>query len=137
MSRGRFACATLGMALASTAALAALGWSRAGGAAAQAPGETPAEPAAISDGGFTVRSTAIELPPDQQTFPAGPNVDLVDRRCRACHSASMVLQQPAMSREQWLASVVKMRDVYRAPVGEAEVAAIVEYLAALDAPAPR
>lgn len=85
--------------------------------------------ASVAGGGFALTSTAVELPADEAVFPAGPNVDLVNQRCLACHSASMVLTQPKLKPEQWHAIVEKMRDAYHAPVAEHEVAPIVTYLA--------
>ncbi|WP_156455346.1 cytochrome c [Sphingomonas sp. CCH5-D11] len=87
------------------------------------------EAASVAGGGVTLTSTSVELPDDAAVFPDGPNVALVNQRCVACHSASMVLTQPKMKREQWQAIVEKMRDTYHAPMAEGEVAPIVGYLA--------
>lgn len=87
------------------------------------------EAASVAGGGVTLTSTAVELPDDDAVFPDGPNVALVNQRCLACHSASMVLTQPKLKPEQWQAIVEKMRDTYGAPVAEGEVAPIVGYLA--------
>ncbi|ONF95370.1 hypothetical protein [Sphingomonas jeddahensis] len=83
----------------------------------------------VAGGGITLTSTAMELPDDAAVFPEGPNVDLVNQRCLACHSTTMVLSQPKMTAQQWQAAVEKMRDAYHAPVAEGEVAPIVAYLA--------
>jgi hypothetical protein len=40
-----------------------------------------------------------------------------------------VLNQPALPRATWEAEVHKMINVYRAPIDEADVSAIVDYLA--------
>ena len=85
--------------------------------------------ASVASGGVTLTSTAVELPDDAAVFPDGPNVALVNQRCLSCHSASMVLTQPKMKREQWQAIVEKMRDTYHAPLAEGQVAPIVGYLA--------
>ena len=45
----------------------------------------------------------------------------------------MVLMQPRMSAAQWRASVVKMRDVYKAPIEQADVDRLAQALAALEA----
>ncbi len=81
--------------------------------------------------GLPLTSVAVELPEDTARYPAGPHVELVEANCGACHSASMVLTQPALSREQWQATVTKMREVYRAPVPEAAVPGILTYLETL------
>jgi hypothetical protein len=90
-------------------------------------------PPSVSANGFTLASSAIELPVDDQVFPAGPNVDVVNANCTSCHSASMALVQPALSADQWKATVTKMREVYQAPIAERDVPAILTYLTALTA----
>jgi mono/diheme cytochrome c family protein len=77
---------------------------------------------------------SVELPPDAAAFPDGPNVAVVNRNCLACHSADMVLDQPLLPRATWAAEVTKMRNVYKAPISDADAALIVEYLAATHAP---
>ena len=74
------------------------------------------------------------MPIDEGGFPAGPNASVLDANCTSCHSASMVLSQPRLKADQWEAIVTKMRTVYRAPVADADVPAIVEYLSNLDDP---
>jgi hypothetical protein len=46
-----------------------------------------------------------------------------------CHSAAMVLSQPAMTRSAWEAEVQKMRTAYKAPIPEEQIQTIVSYLA--------
>lgn len=83
-------------------------------------------------------SASITLPGDAAILPAGPHVDLVTARCTACHSAEMILTQPALSPEQWQAEIAKMREVYRAPVAARDDPAILAYLTALSvAKSPR
>jgi len=48
--------------------------------------------------------------------------------CLACHSADMVLNQPAMSKVRWQAEVDKMRTAYKAPIDPQDVDAILDYL---------
>jgi hypothetical protein len=43
----------------------------------------------------------------------------------------MVLTQPHLSRADWQAEVEKMRNAYKAPIADADVPAIVDYLANL------
>ena len=75
-----------------------------------------------------------DLPPDAVNFPDGPNVKTVNQNCLACHSADMVLDQPLLPKATWAAEVTKMRNVYKAPVTDADAALIVDYLAATHAP---
>lgn len=96
------------------------------GTAALAAAAPHARPA--SD--MKLRSVTVDLPFDDAALPAGPDADIVTANCTACHSASMVLVQPALSPGQWRAIVVKMRDVYHAPVREEDIPRIVDYLSA-------
>ncbi len=85
---------------------------------------------------------AIELPDDPTAFadvPGGPGAEAINNNCRACHSASMVLTQPRLTRSEWTAEVLKMRNVYKAPVDPADDAAIIDWLVAMSegrGPAP-
>jgi mono/diheme cytochrome c family protein len=78
-------------------------------------------------------SPAIDLPADAAAFPDGPNVKTVSQNCLACHSADMVLDQPLLPRATWTAEVTKMRNVYKAPISDADAALIVDYLSATHA----
>lgn len=82
----------------------------------------------------TFKSQTIELPDDAAAFPDGPNVKVVTQNCLACHSADMVLDQPLLPRATWAAEVTKMRNVYKAPVSDADAALIVDYLTATHSP---
>lgn len=64
-------------------------------------------------------------------FPGGAAADPVNANCIACHSAGMVLTQPKLSAAVWQEEVNKMRLTYKAPIAEADVPAIVAYLASL------
>jgi sulfite dehydrogenase (cytochrome) subunit B len=73
------------------------------------------------------------LPAETATFEPGPNLDVVKNNCSACHSADYVSTQPRGAKDKrafWQAEVTKMIKVYGAPIAEAEVAGIVDYLAA-------
>lgn len=88
----------------------------------------------VSGGGFTLASTSVELPADDAaTFPVGLGADLLDANCTGCHSAGMVLGQPPLKPEQWKATVTKMREVYKAPIAERDVPALLGHLSALSA----
>ena len=76
-----------------------------------------------------ITSTTVELPPGDTLFPGGSSADAISNNCLACHSADMVLNQPALSRSAWDSEVHKMISVYRAPIDESDVPAIVDYLA--------
>lgn len=95
------------------------------------PPEAGVPASSIAAGGIRLTSAAMELPADEAAFPGGHRSDLVNANCTACHSASMVLGQPKLSEDQWLAEVTKMREVYKAPVRPGDVGDIVRYLAGL------
>jgi cytochrome c5 len=86
----------------------------------------------VTAGGFTLTSTSIALPEDDSSFQ-GAGSDLMNANCTACHSASMVLTQPPLSRAQWTATVDKMRDTYKATIPAKDMPAIVEYLTRVSA----
>ena len=73
------------------------------------------------------KSVNVKLPDGMEMY-AGPGADAINNNCLACHSRGMVLNQPAMPKAAWEAEVAKMRNVYKAPVNESDVPAIVDYL---------
>jgi len=75
-----------------------------------------------------ITSTAVELPPGDGLFPGGSGADAINNNCLACHSADMVLNQPALSKSAWESEVRKMINAYKAPIDESDVPAIVDYL---------
>jgi cytochrome c553 len=77
---------------------------------------------------LTLKSVSIDLP-DRGTMFSGPGSDVVNNNCLACHSAGMVLNQPSLPASAWQAEAEKMIHVYKAPVDEKDVPAIVAYLA--------
>jgi mono/diheme cytochrome c family protein len=92
-----------------------------------APGLCSARPTA----GIKLHSVKISLRDDNQQFPGGAAAAVVNNNCVACHSASMVLMQPALPAATWQTEVNKMIRVYKAPVSAADVPAIVTYLSQL------
>ena len=76
---------------------------------------------------FVLKSVSVELPASDAGFP-GPNAQAITANCLACHSAGMVLTQPSFSKATWDGIVEKMIHVYKAPIGQGEVPAIVDYL---------
>ena len=89
---------------------------------------------AMSAAAPAFKSLQLEFPPDAAAFPDGPNVKIVNQNCLACHSADMVLDQPLLPRATWAAEVAKMRNTYKAPLNDADMPLIVDYLAATHAP---
>ena len=77
---------------------------------------------------FALKNETVTLPVSTRSFPEGPNVATVSASCVICHSPGMVLNQPPLSQAAWEAEVHKMINVYKAPIPDSSVAAIVAYL---------
>jgi mono/diheme cytochrome c family protein len=77
---------------------------------------------------FSLQSVRVDLPSGDRMFPPGPGADVANSNCLACHSAGMVLYQPALSKAQWRSEVEKMRTAYKAPIDPKDVDAITDYL---------
>jgi mono/diheme cytochrome c family protein len=74
---------------------------------------------------------SITLPPDgvQLTASALPGYAKAQANCVACHSAEYMLYQPPNApRPYWDAMVKRMKAVFNAPVADADMPAIVDYL---------
>ena len=75
----------------------------------------------------------IMLPPDgAQLRPSSlPGYAKAQANCVACHSAEYFLYQPPNAgRVYWEAMTKRMKAVFKAPVDEADIPVIVDYLAA-------
>ena len=77
-----------------------------------------------------LKSESVDLPSGDRLFE-GPGADAINNNCLACHSADMVLNQPALPKATWEAEVHKMINAYKAPVAEADIAPIIAYLVQL------
>jgi hypothetical protein len=84
-----------------------------------------------ADDRVMLKSVNVDLPFGDRIFPDGPGSQAVNNNCLACHSAGMVLTQPALSKERWHAEVEKMRMAYKAPIDPKDVDTIVGYLVAI------
>ena len=49
---------------------------------------------------LSLKSVSVDLPPGDEMFPNGPGADAINNNCLACHSADMVLNQPALPMTQ-------------------------------------
>jgi hypothetical protein len=81
---------------------------------------------------ITIHSVSVNLPSSTATFPPGPGSDIAGK-CLICHSAGMVLRQPALSQAAWKAEINKMRTVYGAPIDETEVDKLTVYMTKVNA----
>jgi mono/diheme cytochrome c family protein len=74
---------------------------------------------------------SVELPVSQTPFPAAEGAVIANSQCLICHSADMVLRQPAQTQEQWKEIINKMRSGYGAPLPAGQVDALAAYLSRL------
>ncbi len=74
----------------------------------------------------------IQLPPDPVHLTPSPLPGYAKAQvsCVACHSAEyMLFQPPTAPRPYWDAMVKRMKAVFKAPIDDADMPAIVDYLA--------
>ena len=73
------------------------------------------------------------VPDETAAFKPGSNLEVVQNNCTACHSADYINTQPRgekFKKDFWAAEVTKMIKVYGAPIDDADVGKIVDYLSA-------
>ena len=88
-------------------------------------------PSAQAKTRIVLKSVEVTFPQSDRGLPEGPGRDVVQSNCFTCHSAGMILTQPALPKAAWEAEVAKMRNVYKARVDDKDVPAIVDYLTAI------
>ncbi|QIG99327.2 MULTISPECIES: c-type cytochrome [unclassified Bradyrhizobium] len=89
--------------------------------------------AALSIGAAIAAPVNYKVPEETAAFKPGPNLDVAQNNCTACHSADYIKTQPQgekFKKDFWQAEVTKMIKVYGAPIDDADVGKIVEYLTA-------
>ena len=95
------------------------------------PMPAPVASAPVSTGApqtFVLKSVSVDLPSSEIDFPGEAKAEAINANCLACHSAGMVLTQHSLSQATWAGVVDKMIHAYKAPIGEKDVPAIVDYL---------
>lgn len=70
----------------------------------------------------------MELPVEAPEFKAGPKKEVAMTNCVLCHSWDYVTMQPALPRATWKAVVTKMRGTFGAPLTDAQIEDIADYL---------
>ena len=88
--------------------------------------------AAVGAPSLMATPMSYQLPEETAAFKPGPNLETVKNNCTACHSADYVKTQPQgpkFKKDFWQAEVIKMIKVYGAPIDDADVGKIVDYLA--------
>jgi mono/diheme cytochrome c family protein len=89
--------------------------------------------AGFASGSANAAPVSYTLPDETAAFRPGPNLEAAQNNCTACHSADYIQTQPQgakFKKDFWQAEVTKMIKVYGAPIDEADVGKIVDYLAA-------
>jgi mono/diheme cytochrome c family protein len=89
--------------------------------------------ALVGLGPLLAAPVSYKIPEETAAFRPGPGLDVVRNNCTACHSADYINTQPRgpkFKKDFWQAEVTKMIKVYGAPIDEADVGKIVDYLAA-------
>jgi mono/diheme cytochrome c family protein len=89
--------------------------------------------AASSLGPAGAAPVSYTLPDETAAFRPGPNLEVVQNNCTACHSVDYINFQPRgpkFKKDFWQAEVTKMIKVYGAPIDDADAAKIVDYLTA-------
>lgn len=82
----------------------------------------------IGSGLISAKEKKIELPAETPVYQPGKGTELIAGYCLTCHSAEYFTTQPPLPRKAWEAIVIKMRDKFGAPILEANVAEITDYL---------
>jgi sulfite dehydrogenase (cytochrome) subunit B len=91
--------------------------------------------AGLNAGSANAAPVSYTLPDETAAFGPGPNLDVIQSNCAACHSADYINTQPRgakFKRDFWRAEVTKMIKVFGAPIDDADAAKIVDYLAAMN-----
>ena len=85
----------------------------------------------LAAGAAIAASVNYRAPEETAAFKPGPNLEVVQSNCGACHSADYVKTQPQgpnFKKDFWQAEVTKMIKVYGAPIDDGDVGKIVDYL---------
>jgi cytochrome c5 len=73
-----------------------------------------------------------ELPVSSVVFPPGKGSEIANAYCLMCHSAGMVLRQPALTLDEWRTEIGKMQSAFGAPIPADQVDALARYLGAIN-----
>ena len=82
-------------------------------------------------GRLQAKPVTYRLPEETAQFKPGPNLEAAQTNCTGCHSADYIQTQPRgqkFGKDFWTAEVNKMIKVYGAPIDQADVGKIVDYL---------
>jgi len=82
-------------------------------------------------GAALARPPAYKAPEETAALAPGPDVDIADANCSACHSVDYITTQPRHLPDPkafWSAEVAKMRNAYGWKTSDEDAAKIVKYL---------
>ncbi|KWB75325.1 c-type cytochrome [Burkholderia ubonensis] len=77
-------------------------------------------------------ATNVSLPSGNTSFPPGKGSEIANAQCVMCHSPGMVLRQPAMTKIEWKATIMKMRNAFGAPIPLEQVDDLARYLRSIN-----
>jgi mono/diheme cytochrome c family protein len=80
---------------------------------------------------------SVDLPASQVTFAPGNGSVIANAYCLICHSADMVLRQPPLTQDEWIAEINKMRSAFGAPLPADQVEALAKYLRSINGQSPK
>ena len=99
------------------------------------PPETTSSQAPVQTGAapdFRFAPLNVELPVSSVVFPPGKGSEVANAYCLMCHSAGMVLRQPALSVDEWKAEIRKMQSAFGAPIPADQVDGLARYLGSIN-----
>ena len=70
----------------------------------------------------------VKLPSITFDIAIDKDFRVMQRNCQWCHSYGYILNQGKQSKEFWHKMVIKMRDVFKAPITKADEKTVTEYL---------
>ena len=70
----------------------------------------------------------VKMPSITYNIAVDKDFMVMQRNCQWCHSYGYILNQGKQSKEFWQKVVVKMRDIYKAPITKDDEVLIVKYL---------
>jgi mono/diheme cytochrome c family protein len=75
---------------------------------------------------------------EQVTLKPGPGLDVVTASCSTCHTLDYIrMNSVFLTPDEWKAEVTKMQQAFGGPFDDATASAIVKYLSATYAAAPK
>lgn len=86
--------------------------------------------ASVCAGALWARAAEISMamPAEETRLKPGPGSELVKANCLLCHSTDYISTQPALTRDQWKATVLKMQQKFGAPFNAEKLDPVVDYL---------